>query len=323
MLDHNQGKSANLEWIVIINPIAGRGKSLKAWRKLEPLFYDLDIGQRAYFSESIEHLIEVIKDEWQSGKRNFLLLGGDGTHHHAINALINVAGSEPYYYAIYPCGTGNDWAKMMNIPKNPAVFASHLQSPKIAHQAAVKVTLSPQEQDRFSVNVTGSGYDSTVVKWVNQSIYKKYLRRWTYMYHGIKGIFKHRPTFKCISIDEQDYPLKKIWTCLTGINRKAGGGLIFIPHAGTESEKLCITIIENLSTWKILANIHRFYQGSINKLKGVNCVTGHLLRIWTPDQQPFGIQLDGEYLEVGEVSFTLHPRAYQSVDFSKPGVEFQ
>lgn len=73
--------------------------------------------------KSLEHLREVVS--FNARKYGVLIsVGGDGTLHRVINA----ADLKHHILGILPCGTGNDFARMLNFPLGLKAAIIHLQS---------------------------------------------------------------------------------------------------------------------------------------------------------------------------------------------------
>ncbi|HLA43103.1 MAG TPA: diacylglycerol kinase family protein, partial [Aggregatilineales bacterium] len=74
--------------LVILNPKAGGGRAGKIWAKLEPLMYeqlgDLVVAITETPSQVGEHLDEALS----AGLTQIISVGGDGTNHAIVNALM-------------------------------------------------------------------------------------------------------------------------------------------------------------------------------------------------------------------------------------------
>jgi YegS/Rv2252/BmrU family lipid kinase len=64
-------------------------------------------------SRSAAHLRSIIRDEIARGSSNFAVVGGDGTAHHALNAMMamNPAGDLALTLSIIPSGSGSDFIR--------------------------------------------------------------------------------------------------------------------------------------------------------------------------------------------------------------------
>jgi diacylglycerol kinase (ATP) len=85
---------------VFINPLAGRGKSLRVWEQIEPMLMRDGISYAAHQLEYPESL---------SGFTGVLVIGGDGTLNHLVNRYPGLH----LPIGIIPAGSGNDLASSL------------------------------------------------------------------------------------------------------------------------------------------------------------------------------------------------------------------
>jgi diacylglycerol kinase (ATP) len=113
-----------VSWFVIVNPTAGRGHELA------------ERSNAALEARSIEHeLVEsageadvarLVSDGVAAGFENFVSVGGDGTAHLVVNALMAHHWKEPPTLAILPAGSGSDFIRTFALPKQLELAADHL-----------------------------------------------------------------------------------------------------------------------------------------------------------------------------------------------------
>jgi diacylglycerol kinase (ATP) len=103
---------------IVVNPAAGRGRSL---RVLPAVTAALDAADATYHvaeSASLDHARQVAGRAAQLGHA-VVAVGGDGT----AGALAGVVASTGGRYGIIPAGRGNDLARVLGIPGDPAAAA--------------------------------------------------------------------------------------------------------------------------------------------------------------------------------------------------------
>ncbi|MEZ4687428.1 MAG: acylglycerol kinase family protein [Bacteroidia bacterium] len=100
-------------WHIILNPVSGKGKGLKRWPAIEQSLHALGIKWTRQVTEAEGHVKSLIHTAIAEGARNFLLVGGDGTHFEAINAIFTQQDTDPQdiNLSCLPAGTGNDWCR--------------------------------------------------------------------------------------------------------------------------------------------------------------------------------------------------------------------
>lgn len=104
---------------LIVNPIAGGRKGRKLAKTLKKIMLHLS-------KRKVEYAVHVAKEHKgsrgktreliENGATDIVALGGDGTLHEVLNGFCNF---EDVRLGIIPCGTGNDFADAIHLPKNP------------------------------------------------------------------------------------------------------------------------------------------------------------------------------------------------------------
>jgi diacylglycerol kinase (ATP) len=108
---------------VIVSLTAGDGH---ARRHEERLRAALSSVAEAVFSypESLADLREAVVAAAESGATHVAVAGGDGTLHHAVNAL----GERPVTLVPLPMGSGNDFSRALGVGDDPAIVGQSLRN---------------------------------------------------------------------------------------------------------------------------------------------------------------------------------------------------
>jgi diacylglycerol kinase (ATP) len=94
---------------VLVNPNAGSGKTVRmstAWKSRLVAPYQI------LTSSSREDIEQIAARAAADHVPRFIIVGGDGTIHHALNGYLSVPNS-PTRLAIVPCGTANDYGQSL------------------------------------------------------------------------------------------------------------------------------------------------------------------------------------------------------------------
>lgn len=106
---------------LIVNPAAGRGRSLQilpqATAALDAAAADYQVTR----SRSLDHAVQLAEQAAQAGEV-VVAVGGDGL----AGALAGATSRQGGRYAIIPAGRGNDLARVLGLPADPAEAASYL-----------------------------------------------------------------------------------------------------------------------------------------------------------------------------------------------------
>jgi YegS/Rv2252/BmrU family lipid kinase len=99
---------------VILNPVAGRGRTKKAWPEVEKALKRLDVRLQIEKTTRRGHAREIAYDHACRGTDMLVAVGGDGTAHEVANGILEAsAGAAGIPFAIIPLGNGDDFVKML------------------------------------------------------------------------------------------------------------------------------------------------------------------------------------------------------------------
>src|SRR4051794_3405198 len=110
---------------LIVNPAAGDGRALRALPQMEHALRALGLRVRLAHTRDIEHARELGRAAGAAGEVA-AALGGDGLVGAVADGL-RETGSDPArpgLLAILPGGRGNDFARTLGIPRDPASAAA-------------------------------------------------------------------------------------------------------------------------------------------------------------------------------------------------------
>jgi diacylglycerol kinase (ATP) len=108
---------------VVVSTVSGAGAGRRREAALRELI-GAEFRPRFFYPASIDELRAVVAGLANSGASHIGVSGGDGTMHHAVNAL----GDAPATLVPFPGGSGNDFCRGLGLDGDPAVTARALGS---------------------------------------------------------------------------------------------------------------------------------------------------------------------------------------------------
>ncbi len=140
-------------WWVIANPYSGREGEVagRARAALSALEIDFELMESA----NPAHLAELVRAGLDAGATQFAGVGGDGTAHLIVNALMAAGPAEPPTLAILPAGSGSDFIRTFALPRTLEAAARHLISDSLYPCDVAK--LSGFFGDRYVLNAANVG----------------------------------------------------------------------------------------------------------------------------------------------------------------------
>lgn len=149
-----------MKFVFIVNPKAGAGESEKTVRDAISKLSQKD-NCEVYITKAAGDAIDFVKSWCNANKGEevrFIACGGDGTINEVFNGAV---GYENVSVSCFPCGSGNDFVKVFGGQETFSDIA------KIVDAPTRKLDLM-KVGDRYSVNVTNFGFDTTVAITINK-----------------------------------------------------------------------------------------------------------------------------------------------------------
>lgn len=286
--------------VFIINPAAGNGRALKKWDFLKK---ELTGEYQFYFTKFPRHAVELVQALNPSINTLVVAIGGDGTVHEVIEGSLN---RPRFAIAALSAGSGNDFGRTYSSVNSKAEIEALLQSSK---QIPMKLgTLLTTSSSYVFVNNAGFGFDAEVVYQTDRSIWKKRLNRFglgKLAYYGV--VVKELLTFETATIelivDGQTHVIPKAWFLVVCNQPYFGGGMKISPTSNPADDFLEVTVVSDISRWKLLLLFGTVFIGWHTKLQAVKQFSGQSCQFTV--SRPMIGHTDGEYcgrLEAGQVA---------------------
>ncbi len=301
-------------WIAIVNRAAGGGKTERDWPEIERQLRKHGIKYEPFFTNRRLHAAIIAKNKIKEGYSKIIVVGGDGTMNEVINGLfsqVHMQTSE-VMLGMISVGTGNDWAKMFNIPLDyeEAVLTIKKQKTFIQDAGLVQYTKNGKEWNRYFINIAGMGFGAKVVERSNRMKDKGKSSPMLYFYNILASLMGYKAQKTDIEIDGKAFN-RNIFSLNVGICKYNGNGMIPVPHAVADDGLYSITLIKKIGKLNLLANINRLYNGKIINHSRVETYTGQTIQIGSPSK--LMIETDGESLGQGPVSFQIIPKSVRVI----------
>jgi len=293
--------------IIIINPIAGRGRCLKIIPKIKELIKKRDHEFEILLTERKNHakeFVSTLKDE----KRIIYSVGGDGTVNEIVNGIRNF---ENTILGVLPFGSGNDFAKSLGISHSINTLCKDHETKKIdIGQVFYQTDSSDKLHETFFVNSLGIGFDALIAHLIAKNNMLKGLP--LYLSAVFKGITKFMSFDVTARFDNEDYSGKKLLIAV-GNGKTSGGGFKLNPFADLYDGKLDVCIIQDLSRLKILRKLPKAIFGTHTRLKEVKIKTFSESELNL--KQSTWMHSDGEVISnsINFVRTKIHPKKLEVI----------
>ena len=248
---------------VIFNPKARNGGAGRAYARLRRLFDVEGLDVRILQTEGVGHAIELARSAAEDSEV-VVAVGGDGTIHEVANGLIESRRSTAL--GILPLGTGNDFVKMIGIPRNleSAIKILTVGKRKAVDYGTLLYLAESEENHRYFVNTAGIGFDAEVGFRV--SSFKKLPGFTAYLAALFNTLQQFNTSEARVDIHGPNgSALLYQGDMLLGTfgNGQYSGGLFRLtPKASIDDGWLDVGIIERMAAWQIIRNIPRVLRGA-------------------------------------------------------------
>ena len=240
-------------WVLLFNPTSGGGKGTSYAEQSLALLRDrgievLEISGHSFqaaeerFAEAIaihKRLIEVV-----------VVVGGDGMVHMAIQQLAE----SKIPMVLVPAGTGNDFARALNLNLNQPLSA--LEFSLISNPVSVDLG---KVNDRFFADILSTGFDSVVNERANRL---RWIRgRMKYNIAILLVLSTFRPLTYRFRVDEIEFTTKAMLIAVSN-GQSYGGGMKVTPNALLDDGLFDVMILGPVSRFEFLKVFPKVFSGT-------------------------------------------------------------
>jgi YegS/Rv2252/BmrU family lipid kinase len=276
---------------LVVNPTAGGGRA----RKLLP---DVERGLSAHDlvvtpTRSLEHADELVAAA-VADDRVVVAMGGDGLVGRVAGAVAEHKG----LMAVVPGGRGNDFARMVGIPKDVAAACA-----VVADGVETAVDLGAVDGHVF-VGIASVGFDSEVQERVLRT--KVPLGQLVYLYGALATVFSWKHARFTVTSDgeAQSYSGWSAAVCNSGFY---GGGMHFAPSASVTDGLLDVVTTTETPRRHFLSTLPKVFKGTHVDDPCIAVRTASSVEIAA--DRPFRVFADGDPIGALPCTITVRPGA--------------
>ncbi|MBQ4342339.1 MAG: diacylglycerol kinase family lipid kinase [Erysipelotrichaceae bacterium] len=280
-----------MKYVFLINPFSGRKNGEQLISLIETVCQKRKLAYQIHVTEYPNHATELA-EQYSSSDTVVVAVGGDGT------ALETARGIKDGIMAILPCGTGNDYYKMLAPFYSIEEMLEHTLDGKI-----VPVDLGENTQGTF-LNCISLGLDAQVNHVVTNKMRTNPLPgSIKYVLAAFREII--RPVQPEVTIVADGKTIEKRVTLAAAMLGSCyGGGFYAAPHASLQDGLFDLCIVDALPRLKMLQLILKYKAGKHEHLKEVTMIKAKEITITA--KHPSVFQCDGESFIDTSISLTCH-----------------
>ena len=268
----------------IYNPIAGKGKAPRFREALEPRMQALGVEYEFHDTRRRGDSAAIARALTNGGaETDIVAMCGDGTLHGVLNGI---ADPSKVRLGIIPCGSGNDFAAVANIPPTA--------------EGALDVLLGCEA--RFTdylecggirgINAIGTGIDVEILRRYNRMRLLKGSA--AYLASLVLTLLRYRARRFSEAQAGETRSHSALIAC-AGNGRRIGGGIPVCPEAIIDDGLMDIVIVDDMPGRSLPGGLVKLMKGQILQLPTTNFRRDSRLRLESEEAMP--IQIDGEIYE--------------------------
>lgn len=282
---------------VIVNPVAGRGKSIRQWKRVEGALKNIGAMYVPFITDAVGHARALAASAKAEGYGAIMSVGGDGT----LNEVVNGCLGHGLPITVVSTGTGNDFARSAGLPSDPVSAA------RLCLYGEPKAVDVGRFDSRYFINATGIGLDAQIADATNRR-HGRARGALPYALGFLGQLGRFRPVHFCMSMD-QIVAEFDAWVVSVANGQFYGGGMNVVPGASITDGLLDIAVIGSLGRLDLLRTFPKVFSGrhilhpkvSLYRSTGVRIEASTNVRI----------HADGEVFEGKTFVFTVHPGAVE------------
>lgn len=279
----------------ILNPTAGNGRAKALAKQIESFMNSRGASYEILETEAPGHGERLARAAALDGADCLVAVGGDGTLLEVVNAVAGLSVS----VGVLPCGTGNDFARSMELPQT---LQDQLEVLWRGRERAVDLG---RANGRYFINVFSLGIDALIT--LETSRIKAALPGTAaYVAATLKTLFRFRPVDIVLEADDFRYQ-GKVMLVAVGNGAYYGGGMKIAPQARLDSGSFQVCVVKALGRFDFLRLFPLVFKGAHVRRKEVLSFSAGHLRIQS-DGQVY-LNADGDVVGQCPVEIDIMPGA--------------
>ena len=286
------------KWGVIANPKSGSGRFFRRKITVEERLKEVGLDVDFVFSQYPGHACELARNFVESGIRNLIVAGGDGTVNEVIHGVFcSSADPSEVTFAVIPSGTGNDWARYWGIRKSLRKSLSVILKGNTRPVDVGKLTyrLKRRKEVKYFINSVGIGYGAQVVQYAE--IIGRFIsgKAWVYSFAVIAGAVMHAPKMLSLYADGKHLLEDKAYTMSIANGPYTGGGIKQTPHASPVDGEFDVMVAIKPSFFELIRELYHLFCSTLQEDSCVKYFRAKELRITTTKRHK--VEADGILLK--------------------------
>jgi YegS/Rv2252/BmrU family lipid kinase len=272
----------------LVNPASGGGAAPRAVIPVARLLREAGARVEVTYSPG-PHAVRELLDAAQSRGDVVVSVGGDGM----LSSLAGPVSRNRGTLAVLPAGRGNDFARMLGLPDDPAGQADVLLTGTERRVDLLTLAL-PGASPRVVAGSVYAGVDAHAAEIVDRVRLPKKLQ---YPYAAVRSLASYQPGRYRVSVDGVDREYAAA-TVVVANSAYYGKGMKIAPAAVIDDGVLDVVVIEAASRLELLRSLPTVYDGTHVDRPEVTLLRGKRVELRGDARHRIPLGGDGEALGV-------------------------
>jgi YegS/Rv2252/BmrU family lipid kinase len=278
---------------LLANPSAADGRSLECLDIVRATLEERGAEYRMATPSGRDAAREVAREAAQRGE-TVAAVGGDGT----IGLIAGALRGTPGRLAVIPAGRGNDFARVLKIPTDPAEAA------RVALDGEEKVVDVGDVDGETFVCIASLGFDSDANRIANEA--KLVKGNLVYLYAALRALIGWKHASFHVVVDGQAHDIRG-WSVAVANSKAYGGGMFLAPQAELDDGLLDVVLISESNKRTFLKDLPKVFKGTHTENPRVTMLTGQKVQLSA--DRPFEIYADGDPIGSLPATVSISPRS--------------
>ncbi len=280
---------------LLVNPHSAHGRTLKLLPRVEQELDERRIPFRVERTKGLEDGVERALHAVEAGELP-VVCSGDGL----VGAVGGAMAGAETPLGIVPGGRGNDLARVLGIPDDPAGAVEVLAAGETR-----RIDVGEANGKRF-LGIVSVGFDSEANRVANETSFMR--GNLVYAYAAVRTLLAWKPGRFTIRVDEERYRFTG-YSVSVANNRAFGGGMYIAPDAELDDGEFDVVTVGEGSKLRFVGNLPKVFKGTHVEEDQVRVFRAPHLELTA--SRPFPVYADGEHLTELPASLRILPRALE------------
>jgi diacylglycerol kinase (ATP) len=283
--------------------VAAGGRSLRTWHAVESRLRPLGFETDVFFTRGRGDGTEQAREALRAQHTTILAVGGDGTLHEVVNALLDhgIVRSD-VRIGIVPAGTGMDFARNARLRRGVRAAVDRIVR---GEERRFDLGALTEPIPRLFVNFAEAGLGSSVVA-REAAFSSRWPGRASFFLAGIAAAARDHPITGTLMVDGSTVYDGRLVSLVIANGAYFGGGMKIAPPARMDDGELDVVLLGDLSRVELVSQIWKLYPGTHLRNPQVHWMRGS--EVTFAPGSPGHIDLDGELYVGGQSRMVIHRR---------------